>query len=126
MAAKKSNLGQIAEAILAVKMQEKALNSQLEILAKERYELEEKLRIAAEKEGLTKGGTGDSSWTINIETVPQVKERDLFYRYLLDNEALHLLQCRPAVKACREMWDNGEQIPGIEKFSKPKVTVKGT
>lgn len=118
-------IGKIAIQIYDLKCMEKGLDDEIKALEKQRHELEEKLHAEAIKAGLTKGGDGAVSWDIKEETVPNVKDKDAFYRHILDNEAMHLLQCRPAVLACREMWELGDQIPGLEKFAKFKVTVKG-
>lgn len=48
--------------------------------------------------------------------VPHVKDWDKFYEYIKQNNAFELLERRPGKAACRERWDDGKQVPGVEKF----------
>lgn len=53
---------------------------------------------------------------------PTVKDWDAFYQYIQDTGAFELLERRPGKAACRERWEAGEQVPGVEKFPVYKLT----
>jgi hypothetical protein len=83
------------------------------------------LQVAADVAKLTQGGGKKSKFTIEDQTVPQGSNWDQFYDYIHTNKYFHLLQRRPAVKACQELWGQGVVIPGIDKFTMKKINVKG-
>lgn len=122
---KTRSIGDIADEILALQVEEKALQQQIDDLEKQGRTLKEELRQLAEKEGLSTGGGTTSKFSIDLETLPQISNIDAFYDFMKQNDYMHLLQRRPAVKACRELWEQGLAIPGIDKFTQYKVTVKG-
>lgn len=122
--AKKRTLGQISDEILATQRHIKQLNGEIEALEITKRALSDELMAAAEGEKLEKGGGKASTFNIQPQTVPQVSNWDLFYEYMYDMRYLHLLQRRPGVQACAELWEKNIAIPGVEKFTQMKVTVK--
>jgi hypothetical protein len=54
--------------------------------------------------------------------VPAVKDWGKYYEFIKQNDAFELLERRPGKAACRERWDNGIDIPGVEKFPVYKLT----
>lgn len=124
MAAKKRTLGQISDEILAKIKEIKRLNELVETVEKEKKVLCDELMVAAETQKLEKGGGKASAFTIKPQTVPQVVNWDMFYEFMIETKYLHLLQRRPGVQACAELWEQNKVIPGVEKFTQMKVTVK--
>lgn len=124
MAAKKRTLGLISDEILALQKEIKKTNDAVDALEAQKKGLCEELMKAADAEKLEKGGGKASAFTIKPHTVPQVENWDMFYEFILKNKYLHLLQRRPGVQACAELWEQNKTIPGVEKFTQLKVTVK--
>ena len=62
--------------------------------------------------------------TIDTKEVTQVKDWENFYAYILKKKRPDLLQRRPAEAAIEELLENGEDVPGIEKFRFKAVSVK--
>lgn len=54
--------------------------------------------------------------------VPAVKDWDKYYAYILSTKDFSLLERRPGKAACRERWDDGISIPGVEKFPVYKLS----
>ncbi len=101
------------------------LNKESKDLAKTRIPLEAELKLAADAVQLTAGKSSTFKWEIVAETVPQAADWEEFYEYIKENNYFHLLQKRPTTLACQELWSQGKVIPGIEKFTKQKINVKG-
>lgn len=120
-----ANISELSDSIHANKMAAKELSSQIDELDKEREALELQLIEAAEKEGLERGGGKMSTFKIEPKTVPQAVDWDLVYKYIHKNKFYHLLQRRFSTTAFEELWGQGKNVPGTEKFTKIKVTVKG-
>lgn len=118
-------IGVISDEILAFQVKIKKKELEVKDMEEAASKLKEELRVAANAENLTAGGGKKSKFTIEPMTVPQASNWDLFHEYIADNKYFHLLQRRPAVKACQELWGQGVVIPGIDKFTSMKVNVKG-
>ena len=80
-----------------------------------------------QKQGLT--GIGGKTVRVgmdpNPEYTPAVKDWTKFYAYIKKNDAWELLERRPGRVACRERWEDGKTIPGVEKFPVYKLTKQG-
>lgn len=119
-------VGDVADEILAVQGEVKALNAAVDALELKKKGLTEELMKLAEEQKLTKGGGKNSKFTIKPHTVPNVSNWDLFYEYMYEKKYLHLLQRRPGVQACAELWSKDIMIPGVEQFTSMKATVGET
>jgi hypothetical protein len=49
-------------------------------------------------------------------TQANVLDWDAYHAYIVDNDAWDLVQKRTSITALKERWENGEQIPGVEKY----------
>ena len=118
-------IAEISDEIHELNAKNTALNKQVDDNKKLIAQLEIDLEAAAAAQGLTRGGGTTSTFTIEPETAPQIADWDEFYKFIHENEYYHLLQKRFAVLACRELWELGEVIPGVNKFTSNKVRIKG-
>ena len=55
--------------------------------------------------------------TLGSKTVAQVKDWDLFYKYIAKSKNFALLQRRPGESAIQEIWDAKKPVPGVEPFT---------
>ena len=61
----------------------------------------------------------------NPDYVPAIKDWPKYYAYIKANDAWELLERRPGRLACKERWEQGEIIPGCDKFPVFKLTKQG-
>lgn len=127
MATKTLDLTTVCDQIWTIKQKVKKLNDQITDLEAEQKGLEADLMVQAEKAGgLTAGKGKSSSFIIAPSIVPQVSDWDAFYKYIGRMKYYHLLERRPSTTGCRELWETKKAaIPGVEQFTKIRVTVKG-
>lgn len=55
---------------------------------------------------------------ITRTVVPNAADWDAIYSHIKRNGAWELLQKRLSVTACRERWEAGKVIPGVEQFTR--------
>ena len=125
MATRARTLSVISDDIMKRNIEIKRLNALVKIEESARDLLDTEIIGVAEKQGLEVGGGAISKFKISESTVPQSggDKWDLFYAYMAKNKYWHLLDKRLSVTGCRELWAMGKTIPGVEKFTKKKVTV---
>lgn len=86
------------------------------------FELELLLRL--DEQDMEKVSTPAGTATISETILPQVIDWDAFYQYMIDNDALYLLQKRPAAAAFREMNDSGQTIAGVEPYTQRTIGLR--
>jgi hypothetical protein len=100
-----------------IKAREKELNEQWRSL-----ELEALVRL--DEQGMDKASSKTGTISIGENVLPQVVDWDQFGQHILDNEALYLLQRRPAAAAYRELLASGEEIPGVEPYTQRSINLR--
>ena len=108
------NINELIENKADVKEQIKVLETEVKKLKEKDEEIDRQLFSEMDTHGLSRTANDNYSASINSDTVPQVNNWDLFYAYLLESEELSLQQRRLSSKACKEKWEAGETIPGVE------------
>lgn len=53
---------------------------------------------------------------------PHIKDWEVFYKYILKTKDFSLLERRPGRAAIKERWEDGKEVPGVEKFPVYKLT----
>lgn len=67
---------------------------------------------------------GGSTYKVEItqDDVPTVKDWPKFYAYIVKNKAFDLLERRPGKAAIKVRWEDGKQVPGVDKFVVDKLS----
>lgn len=81
-------------------------------------ELELALLEQLDKEESLNGGGKTATVSIREAIVPQVDSWDDFYKYISRTKYFHLLERRPSVSGCRELFETKGKIPGVVPFIK--------
>lgn len=110
-------LGEAIDALQLLKAQRKALEDEAAELAARIKEAEERVIAHMDEQNIT-GGVGTLARVqIRSSVKPSVKDWDRFYQYIHTHEYYHLLERRPSVTGCREIFERDGQIPGVEPFT---------
>lgn len=108
---------EIREEKRKIKAREKELNEKWR-------SLEMELLTRLDEQGMEKASTKDGTASINETVLPQVVDWDAFNAHILENEALFLLQRRPAAAAYRELLESGELVPGVEPYTQRAIGLR--
>lgn len=60
---------------------------------------------------------------IVVKQVPQVTDWSALHNYLLEQRRLDLLQKRLSESGIRELWDDGQIVPGVVSFGAVSVSL---
>jgi hypothetical protein len=118
-------IGELADEMFAVREKKKLAEELVKAIGEELALAEQALMEAADAQQTTAGKGKLASFTVGESVVPQVKDWDAFYKYIYKNKFAHLLERRPSVTGCRELFDTKGAIPGVEKFTKRKINLRG-
>lgn len=120
-----TTIGALADALHAIRERRVAAEQVVKAIEEEYRAAEAKLIEAADAQNTSTGKGARASFSVNESIVPQVKDWDAFYKYIYKNKFAHLLERRPSVTGCRELFDTKGAIPGVEKFAKRRVNLRG-
>lgn len=120
----KLTIGQLTDKMHTVREEKRELAEKIKALDEEYNALELQLIEIADEQGITKGDGKLANFTISESTVPQVENWDEFYRYIQKNKYWHLLERRPSITGCRELFDTKGAIPGVQKFTRRRINLR--
>lgn len=112
-----AKLVDIREEKRKIKAREKELNDEWRSL-----ELEALIRL--DDQGMEKASTKRGTISIGENILPQVVDWDAFGEHIIQNDALYLLQRRPAAAAYRELLESGEEVPGVEPYTQRSINLR--
>ena len=84
-------------------------------------DVEISIQAHLEKEGTLAGAGKSATVSITESVVPTVKDWDQFYAFIHKKKWYHLLERRPSVTGCREIFEMNGKLPGVEPFTKRKL-----
>lgn len=119
-----SNLGGKIDQIQLLREVKRKLEEQVKQIS-EQIEASERALIAQmDSEGVIRS-TGKLA-TVSISEVikPTVEDWDTFYAFIAKNKFYHLLERRPSVTGCRELFETKGKIPGVVPFTQRKLNIR--
>lgn len=117
-------MAQIVEKMVAIREERRRISSRDKELVDEWRSLEFEAIKRLDDQGMDKASSGDGTISINETVLPQVVDWDEFYAYIVENDAFHMLQKRPAAAAFREMHESGEKVNGVEPYTQRSIGLR--
>lgn len=112
------------EAMFKIREKVRKLEADIKLLNEEKDAISAALMEQMDKEGVTKSAGKNASVTISEAVVPSVENWDEFYKYIHRKKFYHLLERRPSVSGCRELFDKSGRIPGVVPFTKRTIQLR--
>lgn len=119
-------LGREIDALWELREGKRELEEKLTVVAKSIVEKELELLHRMDAEGLLKSTGTHGTVSISESVKPTVTDWDAFYEYIKRHNFMHLLERRPSVTGCRELFELKGKIPGVEPFRQRKVNLRTT
>lgn len=114
-------IGPLIDRMYQIKLYKAGLQKQIDGLNEEYDNIELQVLGMLDDMGLDSAKAETALATKSETSVPVAVDWDALNAYIVENNALYLLQRRPAVTALKELFDSGETIPGVEL--RPKTTL---
>jgi hypothetical protein len=109
-----------------IRMLKSELNERLKELNSDWSEKEAELIAFLKDENLTKIATGVASASLSISTYFSVKDKESFYKWVVENGKFELTQSRISNAPAVEMLENEGTIPeGTDTYLKEKINLRG-
>lgn len=118
-------IGELIELKLKNQNQIDEINAALKEANKYKAEVDSRLIIQMRGEKQIKSSTDLMSIVITEERRPNITDIDAFVQYGIETGTLTAFIRRQLnVKSCKEIWDGGENIPGVEIDEYTKVNFR--
>lgn len=119
-----SNIGAKIDNLHNLREAKRAHEKQIEDIKKQIDDLESELIVQLEMEGLTKSTGKLASVSLTEVVRPTVEDWDSFYQFIHKHKYYHLLERRPSVTGCRELFETKGRIPGVVPFTKKSLNIR--
>ena len=117
-------LDDLIDKMVQVRDSKRELEEKIKTLNKTLTGLQERFILSAKAAGTEYARGALGSATIVETVVPTIEDWDLVAEYIKENDALYLLHRRVSSVAWKELQDMGEEIPGIEPYTKVSVSLR--
>ena len=119
-----STVGAKIDALHALREEKRQLEELLKAKAQEIDLVENDLIEQMDQQNITKSTGSKATVSISTSVKPSVEDWDVFYAYIHKNKYYHLLERRPSVTGCRELFDHKGKIPGVVPFTQRKLNIR--
>lgn len=119
-----STVGAKIDALHALREEKRQLEELLKAKAQEIDLAENDLIGLMDQQNITKSTGSKATVSISTAVKPSVEDWDAFYAYIHKNKYYHLLERRPSVTGCRELFDTKGKIPGVVPFTQRKLNIR--
>ncbi len=91
---------------------------------RQREEIDQLIIEKLEEQGVDSTRTDVATVSISVTNHPNVEDWDAFAEYVVENNAVYLLQRRVSSKAVEELVAGGEAVPGVTFFEKKSLNLR--
>jgi hypothetical protein len=120
----KKSVGSLIDKVHALREDIKAKTEEVKTLGAAKDEVEQELLALMDAEGVTKATGQRASVSISELVKPSVTNWDEFYKYIHRSRYYHLLERRPSVSGCCELFETKGSIPGVEPYIKRGINIR--
>lgn len=119
-----SKIGTKIDQLHKLREQKRELEEKIKDLTTAMDKIENELMAQMDSEGVTKSTGSLATVSITTSVKPQVEDWDAFYKYINRTKYNHLLERRPSVTGCRELFESKGKIPGVVPFTQRKLLIR--
>lgn len=119
-----SAIGDIIDQLEEVAAERSELSKRDKELKELQNALEEQLIAALDEQKLKSGAGTRYSATITEAVVPNVKDWDAVWDYIVENRMEYIVKRQLNASAWRELFQSGELVPGTEPYEKRGISFR--
>ena len=119
-----STIGVKIDTLQKLREKKRKLEASVKEVADSMSVLEKELMEQMDTEGVMKSTGKLASVSISESEKPSIEDWDLFYGYIHRNKYYHLLERRPSVTGCRELFEKKGKIPGVVPFTQRTINMR--
>lgn len=118
-----TDVASLIDQLHALKQEKKLLATRDKLLSGQIEKVENDIITALKNANCTGFKTTKAGVSLTTQDIPIIEDITAFERYIIDNDALYLLQRRLSSKACLELHQMGDTPNGISILVKDKIAL---
>lgn len=115
------SLGHQADHFFAIREKKRMLEEQLKAVEQEMFIAEGELLAQMDAQGVSKITGRTATISVSESVKPSVEDWGEFENYIHQHKYFHLLERRPSVLGCRELFEKHGRIPGVVPYVQRKL-----
>ena len=116
--------GTMIDALFKLREQKRAHEEAIKQLGEKMSAIETDMLKQLDAEGITKATGKAATVSVSEQIRPNVTDWDLYYAFIHKNKYYHLLERRPSVSGCQELFETKGVIPGVVPFTKRSINMR--
>lgn len=116
--------GTLINTMLAIRNKRSELAKEVKHLGDEFAELEATLLKRLADDDSIQAKSKQATATVSELVIPTIEDWEEFERWVIDNDALYMLEKRPSGGAFRELIQRGDSVPGLKPFNKTTISLR--
>lgn len=118
-------LGELIDRMFEVRNKKYAQNDQIKILNEELKSLEDFILEQLDEQGLDKASGEKATASRSLKIYPSVDNKELFLRWVVQNEKFEMIQSKCNAAPVRELLENENIIPeGVSTFDRMELSLR--
>lgn len=118
------SLGVLIDLAAQVRDRRRELKAQVSDLFEQYEALTAEILKRLDEGGMPKASGTLATASIAEEELFSIDDFDVYEQFIYDNNALYLMQRRPAQAAIRELKKAGTEVPGVRAFTKRSINLR--
>ncbi len=124
MTARPVTTGALSDNYFQLREQKRGHEEAIKQISEQMSVLETKLIETMDADGITKATGKKATVSISEQIRPNVQDWDQFYAYIHKNKYYHLLERRPSVSGCQELFETKGKVPGVVPFTARRINMR--
>ena len=121
-----TTIGAKIDALHALREKKRNYEEEVKLVQQQMDQLEFDLIEQMDASGVTNATGGKASVSVGTSVKPSVENWDDFYAFIARHKYYHLLERRPSVTGCRELFEQKGNIPGVVPYTQRKLNLRST
>lgn len=125
MAKAKTPIGTLIDSVWRLREEKRTIQKDLEAVEGKIAEAENEIIARLDAERTDRAASRRASVHISENIVANTKDWDEFMlEEVVKKKQIHLVERRPSTLACREIWEQGKSLRGLEPYTKRKLNIR--
>lgn len=120
----KISVGSLIDSMWELRESKRKLEDKVKEINEQIEQLDAQLISCMDAEKITASTGNKASASITEAIRPNVVDWDSFYAFIHKHKHYHLLERRPSVTGCRELFETKGAVPGVQPFVKRTINLR--
>jgi vacuolar-type H+-ATPase subunit E/Vma4 len=120
--ARKFDLEAAVQALDVFRSVRAKLEAKLAVIRAQEQDVDDAVRIAMLERKIESVATKKTTYALKRTLIAALSDDKKFFTYVAKTRQFDLLRRQPALEACRERWDHGKKIPGVEQETRVSLS----